>query len=296
MRPSRITPPFSKRVVHSLKDPKDFCWKVQRAYQQICRNTYACTLAPLVAKESKGSVVMLHLGRSGSTVLGDLLDQHPDIFWDGEIYHHEAQKCKFSRREDAAFDPFRIFEMRRCRSGRAYYGFESKTSDQRFMNCSVNAFICGLKERNVQKTILLKRKNLLRIAASFQLAYKKQSYHVWRYEKPDFHKIQLMELDIGMGIKKPLLAQLEEWTRGLQNLAEALQGSDVLELVYEHDIENDPLVALHKVTDFLGLPPAGNPIVNLKKSTPFPLRSFVEDYNQVGTILRGTPYEHLLDT
>lgn len=33
-----------------------------------------------------GNIVMFHIGRSGSTVLGDLLDQHSSVYWDGEIY------------------------------------------------------------------------------------------------------------------------------------------------------------------------------------------------------------------
>ena len=31
-----------------------------------------------------GVVVMLHIGRCGSTVLANMLDQNPNIFWDGK--------------------------------------------------------------------------------------------------------------------------------------------------------------------------------------------------------------------
>ncbi len=239
---------------------------------------------------------MFHLGRSGSTVLGDLLDQHPDIFWDSEIYLREYHNCFYSRRKNAVFDPFTLFESRRQRSGTAYYGFESKTTDQRFMNCSVDDFIHGLAERNVKKFILLRRANLLRIAASFQLAYKKGSFHVWKHELPELRKIGLLEIDEGMGIKKPLLEQLRQWTAELQRLETALQGHDLLELNYEKDIQTNPLIALRKVTDFLELPPLANPSINLKRATPFPLKDFVDDFEQVIAVLQGTPYEHLVHT
>ena len=36
-------------------------------------------------KQSK-NIAMFHAGRSGSTVLGDLLNQNPQIFWDSEIF------------------------------------------------------------------------------------------------------------------------------------------------------------------------------------------------------------------
>lgn len=292
----QISLPFYVRFFRSVTSPKDFCWKARRECSSLWREAYASAVAPFFFRQSMGSVAMFHLGRSGSTVLGDLLDQHPDIFWDSEIYLPEYHKCFYSRQKNAVFDPFTLFESRRQRSGMAYYGFESKTTDQEFMNCSVDDFIHGLAEANVKKFILLRRANLLRIAASFQLAYKKRAFHVWKHEQPQLRKIRLLEIDKGMGIKKPLLEQLHQWTAELQRLETALQGHNLLELNYESDIETDPLIALRKVTDFLELPPLGNPSINLKRANPFPLRDFVEDFEQVITVLQGTPYEHLAHT
>ena len=34
----------------------------------------------------RGNLVMFHVGRSGSTVLASLLQQHPDMYWDGELF------------------------------------------------------------------------------------------------------------------------------------------------------------------------------------------------------------------
>jgi len=31
-------------------------------------------------------VAMFHIGRSGSSVLADMLNQYPNVHWDGEIY------------------------------------------------------------------------------------------------------------------------------------------------------------------------------------------------------------------
>lgn len=292
----QISLPFYKRVLRSLESPKNFYWKVKRGCRSLWREAYASTVAPLSSRHSMGCIAMCHLGRSGSTVLGDLLDQHPDIFWDGEIYLSEYYQCLYSQRKNPVFDPFTLFEKRRHRGGKAYYGFESKTTDQGFMNCSVDDFIRGLTERNVKKFILLRRSNLLRIAASFQLAYKKRAFHVWKHERPQMQTIQLLEINRGMGIKRPLLEQLHQWAAELQRLETAFKGHDLLELNYEKDIETNPLIALRKVTDFLQLPPLDNPSINLNKATPFPLRDFVEDIDEVITVLRGTPFEHLIDT
>ncbi len=82
----RIMQPSYKRIFSSLKNPRSFGWKTVRFYKHWCREISAPTIVPIISKELKGCVAMFHVGRSGSTVLGDLLDQHPDIFWDSEIY------------------------------------------------------------------------------------------------------------------------------------------------------------------------------------------------------------------
>lgn len=38
------------------------------------------------------NIIMLHVGRSGSTVLGDLLGQRPEIMWDREVLLHHRIK------------------------------------------------------------------------------------------------------------------------------------------------------------------------------------------------------------
>lgn len=96
-----------------------------------------------------------------------------------------------------------------------------------------------------------------------------------------------------MGRKIKLIEQLESWTQELQELKNALEGYECLELSYENDIQNDPIKALNKVTAFLDLPRIRNPIVNLKQSTPFPLKDFVEDFDLVTDMLKGTSFEHM---
>ncbi|MGF1479266.1 MAG: hypothetical protein ACFB4I_07215 [Cyanophyceae cyanobacterium] len=47
----------------------------------------ACSVAyPLTQYKNRPGIFMWHHGRCGSTVLGKLLDQHPDINWRGEIF------------------------------------------------------------------------------------------------------------------------------------------------------------------------------------------------------------------
>ena len=39
---------------------------------------------------------MFHPGRCGSTVLGNLLNQHPSIEWDGEIYEPQGRFYRYA--------------------------------------------------------------------------------------------------------------------------------------------------------------------------------------------------------
>jgi hypothetical protein len=49
-------------------------------------------LKPLLERMRPGNVMMFHAGRSGSTVLGDLLGQHPRVFWDSEIFQTSSER------------------------------------------------------------------------------------------------------------------------------------------------------------------------------------------------------------
>ena len=46
---------------------------------------------------TEGHVLMLHTGRSGSTVLGQMLDQHSGVFWDGELLEKRFHRIARAR-------------------------------------------------------------------------------------------------------------------------------------------------------------------------------------------------------
>jgi len=43
------------------------------------------------SRQTSGNVVMLHSGRVGSTVVAKMLDHHPRLRWEGEIFEHLSQ-------------------------------------------------------------------------------------------------------------------------------------------------------------------------------------------------------------
>ena len=87
-------------------------------------------IGPVTSRWRPGGVAMFHTGRCGSTVLSDLLDQHPRVYWDGETYGRVIEGIKRSgrQRSEVDFDSVGYVAARLKRSGRNWFGFDLKFS------------------------------------------------------------------------------------------------------------------------------------------------------------------------
>src|SRR5206468_5472313 len=56
----------------------------------------------LRGQRKSGHVIVFHTGRSGSTVLGDMMDQHPQVIWGGEVF--EMMLKRAARRQRRGID------------------------------------------------------------------------------------------------------------------------------------------------------------------------------------------------
>ena len=88
------------------------------------RRPIQMTVGLLASPWRAGSVAMFHMGRCGSTVLAKMLEQHPRIFWDGEIYE------RVSPRLYHRLGPRGFLRFKQMRAGRRFYGFEVKLLKQ----------------------------------------------------------------------------------------------------------------------------------------------------------------------
>ena len=43
-------------------------------------------IGPILSSFRKGGIAVFHIGRSGSAAMCSLLNQHPDIYWDREVF------------------------------------------------------------------------------------------------------------------------------------------------------------------------------------------------------------------
>lgn len=230
---------------------------------------------------------MFHVGRSGSRVLASLLDQHPRIFWDGEIYEPSHRLWRPGR------DPLRILDRRRRRAGCRYYGCELKFFHARLVGMPLPALVDALFARGFDHFIVLRRRNTLRkVVSSVRLHSEKRSHR--RKGEAELKRITLDVDDVRIDRdRKPLLAYLEDYERQFEALDRLLEGRDVLRLTYEEDVADDPTRAYRRCCGFLGLSP--RPVeVAYGRTNPFPLSDIVVNLDEVEDALRGTPYEWMV--
>ncbi|MEM6812612.1 MAG: hypothetical protein AAF549_09130 [Pseudomonadota bacterium] len=262
--------------------------------------------SPILNKCSLGNVAMFHIGRSGSTVLGDLLNQSPKILWDGEIYHTYVDwSGKKATRvgQNPSVDPIRLLEVEKIKARRRYYGFELKFYHLDRTNISLSDYIQKICELGVNHFIILKRKNYLRKIVSSYVSFDKQQSNLRSIDNSDHHsadtkaKLHKITLNIDSvnidATKKTLLEHLEYYQNNFQKLDSELSDKKVLRLTYEEHIAQGPINGYHKTCDFLSI--NRHPVtVKYGKTNPFRLSEIVENFSEVEKVLQNTEFEWML--
>jgi len=239
------------------------------------------------------NILMVHVGRSGSTVLGDLLRQHSQIKWGGEIYAYILdmyRNKKFNRKRLA------IWYLKNCMSGtyRKYYGFEVKFYHLNILGENLHDYIQSVKNMGVDKFVVLKRKNFLRVIVSYLVAQQTKLWHITSDEISELAAINICIEKVCIDKEeKPLLEFLEEYDLKFQELENILNHVKTIKLSYEEHLYNDPIIAYHLVCDFLGLT-YEKPVVRHQKVTPFRLSEVISNFNELERYLDGTPYAWML--
>lgn len=266
------------------------------------------------AGKAQRGVALFHVGRSGSTVLGDLLDQNSALHWDGEIYEHAFQRVE--RKTGPLFLPSNTspFELRAqpwsallpsdaleylrrriAQTQKRVYGFEVKFFHLRFFGMSLVDYVEGLKGLGFDAFVILKRRNLLKMVVSSLVAAQRKQYHFRNAQGVQRRSIVLDPEKVANDREqKPLLEFFEKYEAMFALLEELLIGERMLELIYEDDLLEDPQHGHRKVCEFLKLE-CGQPTVNFVRSTPFSLREIVVNFDDVVRTLRDTPYAWMLD-
>jgi len=237
---------------------------------------------------------MIHLGRSGSTVLGDLLRQHSQIKWGGEIYAYILNfyiNGKFVKKNLA------IWYLKNCVRGtlQKYYGFEFKFYHLRFLNEHLPEYLEKIKNLGVDKFILLERKNYLRVIVSYLLA---QETHLW-------HSTEDVNSEPGTIILNPnliridyeqkaLIQFLNEFRDNFKELEELLSDQNILQLNYEEHILEDPMKGYQIACDYLKIKPERS-LLRHKRISKYKLSDIISNYEEIERYLMNTPYYWMLN-
>jgi hypothetical protein len=247
------------------------------------------------ARRIEQSVFMWHHGRCGSTVLGELLNQHSRVRWYGEIYEPYSARGRLRRRY--ADDLKRIA----LASHKPVIGMELKglsCQHLRTLGATLEEFAGVLHAHHYGCCILLDRRNILRKLMSVQVVYQKlrRSYVQAAGSGEQLRgKLRINVNRVGILGRECGLFEMLEYIETETARAEQLLGQrfELLRLSYEDDIEEDPLRAYGKVCDFLGIAQEEVAIGHARINTRA-LAELIENFEQVERALSGTRYQWML--
>lgn len=245
----------------------------------------------------EGNIAILYSGRCGATVLGHLLEQHPDIHWGGEFFNHVNKKYKnYAWFPDC---PLKILEKAMYRRRSRFYGFETKALRgghlrPHWINSTTASYVNSLINLGFEHFVILKRKNYLKQAVSSAIARQRM-----RWTSPLSEELTLEKVSIDVGRFrygddfKPLLEHFRNLDSYYEELGVLLKKQKVMNLTYEDDIEPNPKEAFQKICNFVGADTV--PVeVKLQKIDPFSLDEVLLNRAEVKTAISNTKYGWML--
>jgi LPS sulfotransferase NodH len=225
-------------------------------------------------------IVLAHF-RSGSGLLCDLLNLHPEIHCDYEILHPFLA----SRMKPEFFLLF--MKSLLARSDAPVYGCNIKLDQLQKVHADPRAF---LHDRAAEgwRFVYLRRRNLLRAALSNFIAARRQRYSL---PKEAAAAPETIHVDCAA-----LLDLLHWYQRIADDEAAALRTIPHLPLIYEDDLldASQHQRALDRVFAYLGLASACVEAKSARTSAD-DLAAYVENYGAVAEAVARTPYARYLD-
>jgi hypothetical protein len=241
----------------------------------------------------RGNAVMFHTGRSGSSVVADLLGRHPDIHWDGELFNYDVTFWRKRPRQ-------RLMEARK-RIGRRityanvpFYGFEVLPTHLRAGQIKTREFIATLEDFGVGHFILLERRNVLRKIVSSLVARERGRWRLKSGETAPLTRVHIDTENLRLASVKPLVDHIREFENDCESLRAILRDRRTLHLVYEEDVAEDPRRAYRSICDFLGVPHVELPVRH-ERATPQPLREVIQNLDDVERAIVDTQFAWMLD-
>jgi len=227
-------------------------------------------------KPSKKFVIFT-VGRSGSNLLVNLLDLHPDIHCNNELL---SKRVVF---------PSLYLNLCENLSSRDVYGFKlltyhfdiQKTTD--YLNFIDELILAGYL------IISLKRHNILRQAVSHIYALHRQKFHHKSKQGEQIHSVISVDID-------NLKEELELFTDHREREEIVLEKYPYFQLFYEDDLFDTQCHqrTIDRISDYLGIPTAKVESDYLR-TTPDHLSRFIENFNEVRDYISQTEFKEFLE-
>jgi hypothetical protein len=245
----------------------------------------------------KQSTVMLHFGRTGSSVLCNQFVEHLDIDWATEVY--DPQHVNNNPDWKNIDNPIHIVQNMMNRDKSSLFGFEVKVFrgqhlDIMFNSSSIKDFVASVSKIGISSFVILKRKNYLRQYLSAHLAEQRNKWHFSKDEKASAQSIILPIAPASMNTyNAPIVEYFRQMDRTYLEIENSLIGRKQLWLTYEDDIEGDPKLGHNKCCAFWSVKPRESSI-SLSRAASFPLTSLISNFSEVERALIGSEYEWML--
>lgn len=256
-------------------------------------------LSIIIGRFNRNNICMFHIGRCGSTVIGDLLGNHQNISWQGEIYSNYFIN-EIDSKTNTGWDKFygtKVLKSYMRGVIRKYFGFEIKHAHLKKLSVSYTEYITTLKQNGFDRFIVLERSNYLRSILSYTIAKETNRWHIHSKNISKLSTIYVNTNKVCLEYEQmPLIQALKIIDDYYFNLKITLDNLNIKfqNINYEIDIEKDPFIAYRKICSFLDLPPQ-NPKIRFTRTNPFPLSELISNYEEVENYLKGSKFEWMLN-
>jgi LPS sulfotransferase NodH len=232
------------------------------------------------------SFILFAQGRTGSTLLGSLLNSHPEIVFEDEILNIDAHRRPF-------LFPYLYALGRKKMSGASCYGYHVKIyqlskdhriDPKRYMHKA---------RADGWKIIYLKRQNLLRHALSSIRAESTRTYFHYVQKKADPRNKGAMHVQ-----PDDLIRRMEERETYLAQENDVLSGLKTYNVTYELDLitPERQQATCQGVFTYLGLD-AGDVKVStyLERINQGSLPDLISNYEEIVSYLYGTRFSRFIE-
>jgi len=237
--------------------------------------------------------LILAAQRTGSTVVGDALDQHSEISCEREMFlagqkrprsYNQFLQHSHWRRLEARLRPARSIESYL----RGFFHAEPplRAVGMKLMYNQRSAVLDRWIDVHRPRIIHLVRHNAVKVIVSRLTAERRGVYHVGSNEQAPEGAVEIPT--------EKLLSELEKLEAAVADQRSWLADRDALEISYE-ELLSDREALFTRLHEYLGVSPAGVPPLPLRKVNPDELARAVANFGELEERLRGTRFADQLD-